>query len=410
MNAIERGRSGPRGPGLFSRFTNLTVEQTARRGTDLGLVVRAVEDCVAAADPAVTRAMTILEHALTVKPDDPGAIHLYIHLTEWSDDPHRALAYGERLALLAPGASHLVHMPSHTFYRVGRYKDAMMSNVNAVALDKSYDQLVGPPGGIRGMRLHAHNIHFGMGGALMAGGAERGLEGDAGFLFGREVDAVMLATMIPIVVATGVGWRAGEAPKVAPGLQVQAFAAPRSSGVWADVREKLAEQVVSVGEEVFVKIIDIDLERRRISLSLKQANESVDPNGTEFDPALYGMTTEYDENGEYKYPEGFDPESGAWLEGFDAQREKWEQEYAAAQARWEQHKAAVAKALEAEAAAPVETGASSFSSETVGGGTLADDESLEVRWFPIDRLPPMAPSFVERIMTAVEHDGPTRLT
>ena len=69
---------------------------------------------------------------------------------------------------------------------------------------------------------------------------------------------------------------------------------------------ELAEQVVSVGEEVFVKIIDIDLERRRISLSLKQANESVDPNGTEFDPALYGMVTEYDERGEYKYPEGFD--------------------------------------------------------------------------------------------------------
>lgn len=129
-----------------------------------------------ATDPAVTRAMAILEHALEVKPNDPGAIHLYIHLTEWSDDPHRALAYGERLALLAPGASHLVHMPSHTFYRVGRYKDAMMSNVQAVALDKAYDRLVGPPGGIKGMRLHAHNIHFGMGGALMAGGVERGLE------------------------------------------------------------------------------------------------------------------------------------------------------------------------------------------------------------------------------------------
>ncbi len=133
---------------------------------------------------------------------------------------------------------------------------------------------------------------------------------------------------------------------------------------------------MSVGEEVFVKIIDIDLERRRISLSLKQANESVDPNGTEFDPALYGMTTEYDENGEYKYPEGFDAESGAWLEGFDAQREKWEQEYAAAQARWEAHKIAVTKALEAEAAAPVETGAPSFSSDSNGGGTLADDEAL----------------------------------
>ena len=128
-----------------------------------------------ATEPAVTKAMGLLEHALSVAPSDPAAIHLYIHLTEWSADPQRALAYGERLAKLAPGASHLVHMPSHTFYRVGRYKDAMMSNVNAVALDKRYDSLASPPGGIKAMRLHAHNIHFGMGGALMAGGAPQGL-------------------------------------------------------------------------------------------------------------------------------------------------------------------------------------------------------------------------------------------
>ena len=123
----------------------------------------------------VPRAMTLLEHALAVRPDDPGAIHLYIHLTEWSDDPHKAIPYGERLAALAPGASHLVHMPSHTFYRVGRYRDAMMSNVNAVALDRRYNALARPPGGVSAMPLHGHNIHFGMGGALMAGGAEQGI-------------------------------------------------------------------------------------------------------------------------------------------------------------------------------------------------------------------------------------------
>ena len=138
----------------------------------------------------------------------------------------------------------------------------------------------------------------------------------------------------------------------------------------------MAEQVVSVGEEVFVKVIDIDLERRRISLSLKQANEAVDVNGTEFDPALYGMLAEYDEAGEYKYPEGFDPETGAWKEGFDTQREAWEQEYAAAQARWEAHKAQVAKAAEAEAAAGDDFGGQVFSSEVAGAGTLADDEAL----------------------------------
>ena len=129
-----------------------------------------------AKDPGITRAMAILEQTLAAAPDDPGAIHLYIHLTEWSDDPHKAIPYGERLAALAPGASHLVHMPSHTFYRVGRYRDAMMSNVNAVALDRQYDSLARPPGGVPGMPLHGHNIHFGMGGALMAGGDEEGLK------------------------------------------------------------------------------------------------------------------------------------------------------------------------------------------------------------------------------------------
>jgi small subunit ribosomal protein S1 len=147
---------------------------------------------------------------------------------------------------------------------------------------------------------------------------------------------------------------------------------------------ELAEQVVSVGDDVFVKVIDIDLERRRISLSLKQANENVDPEGTEFDPALYGMLTEYDESGNYKYPEGFDPATNEWREGFDEQREKWELDYAAAQARWEQHKTQVKAALEREAnlpAAPAagsaEAASTSFASDdAASAGTLADDESL----------------------------------
>ena len=143
---------------------------------------------------------------------------------------------------------------------------------------------------------------------------------------------------------------------------------------------EVPEQVAKVGDEVFVKVIDIDLERRRISLSLKQANEGVDPHSEDFDPSLYGMAAEYDENGNYKYPEGFDPETNEWLEGFDAQREAWEAEYAAAHARWESHKAQVARALEEDtetsgAAAPAgATSYSSTASETTG--TLASDEAL----------------------------------
>ena len=159
----------------------------------------------------------------------------------------------------------------------------------------------------------------------------------------------------------------------------------------------MAEQVVSVGEELFVKVIDIDLDRRRISLSLKQANEGVDPDSTEFDPAQYGMAAEYDEQGNYKYPEGFDPETNEWIEGFEEQRAAWEQQYAEAQGRWEAHKEQVRRHLneDAEAAvagAGVATSSSSSSSSSSSassapssyssdapaedGGTLASDEAL----------------------------------
>ena len=143
---------------------------------------------------------------------------------------------------------------------------------------------------------------------------------------------------------------------------------------------EVPEQVAKVGDEVFVKVIDIDLDRRRISLSLKQANEGVDPNSEDFDPSLYGMAAEYDENGNYKYPEGFDPETNEWLEGYDAQREAWEAEYAAAHERWEAHKAQVARAMEQDTdtgdAGPGSGSASYSSAASEATGTLASDEAL----------------------------------
>ncbi|MBE2997275.1 30S ribosomal protein S1 [Nocardiopsis sp. HNM0947] len=158
----------------------------------------------------------------------------------------------------------------------------------------------------------------------------------------------------------------------------------------AERHVEVPEQVVQVGTEIFVKIIDIDLDRRRISLSLKQANEAVSPDQVDFDPTLYGMAADYDEQGNYKYPEGFDPESGEWLEGFEAQRDEWERNYAEAQARFEAHRKQVeeARAAEADAAnAPaVEeeeeyTGGGGGNSqpaaqETSSSGALASDEAL----------------------------------
>jgi small subunit ribosomal protein S1 len=137
----------------------------------------------------------------------------------------------------------------------------------------------------------------------------------------------------------------------------------------AERHVELPEQVVTVGDDIFVKVIDIDLERRRISLSLKQANDESAP-VAEFDPTLYGMAAEYDEQGNYKYPEGFDPETNEWLEGFDAQREKWERQYAEAHARWEAHKAQVDAATKADAEAAA--GGSTSTSYSSATGDVAE--------------------------------------
>lgn len=138
----------------------------------------------------------------------------------------------------------------------------------------------------------------------------------------------------------------------------------------------LAEQVVQVGQEVFVRIIDIDLDRRRISLSLKQANDGVDPDSTDFDPALYGMVTEYDEQGNYKYPEGFDPETNEWKPGYEEARDKWEQEYAKAQALWERHKQQVREQQAKDAEGGFGISAATSYSSSDHEGTLADDATL----------------------------------
>ena len=140
---------------------------------------------------------------------------------------------------------------------------------------------------------------------------------------------------------------------------------------------------MQVGDPIFVKVIDIDLERRRISLSLKQANDAGASPTAEFDPTLYGMAAEYDEAGQYKYPEGFDPETNDWLEGFEAQREVWEKQYAEAHTRWEAHKKQIEAAAKADAEAREGGGESptSYSSESGNDADLAtdatDDEPAE---------------------------------
>jgi len=110
-----------------------------------------------------------LERVLAKNPNHPGAMHYYIHAVEASDRPERAEPSADRLRGAIPGAGHLVHMPSHIYYRVGRYLDALAVNKTAVTVDEGYLGGTGAPMGVYRLGYYPHNVHFVMASAQMSG-------------------------------------------------------------------------------------------------------------------------------------------------------------------------------------------------------------------------------------------------
>ncbi len=117
--------------------------------------------------PETREVHRVLESVLARNPNHPGAIHLYIHAVELGR-PELAETGADRLWKLAPGAGHLVHMPSHIFRRVGRYADASKSNQDAVAADEDYIEQCRAQG-VYPLAYYPHNIHFLWDSATMEG-------------------------------------------------------------------------------------------------------------------------------------------------------------------------------------------------------------------------------------------------
>jgi len=109
--------------------------------------------------PLTVEVLTALETVLERSPEHPLAIHLYIHAVEASSTPDRAEAPADALANLVPGAGHLVHMPSHIYWRVGRYADASAANVKAAGVDEDYIAACNAQG-FYPAAYYPHNIHF----------------------------------------------------------------------------------------------------------------------------------------------------------------------------------------------------------------------------------------------------------
>jgi hypothetical protein len=168
------------------RYADAMVALAERRSNDADIAVLAAEALMTAhaydwwradgtAQRWTPRIAELLDRALSLAPDHPGAHHYRIHLYDESRTPASALASAQRLPTIAPGVGHLVHMPSHVYLRLGRYHDAVQANQAAVTADLRYaTSTIADLAYAAGYALH--NQHFLWASALWSGESQVALD------------------------------------------------------------------------------------------------------------------------------------------------------------------------------------------------------------------------------------------
>jgi tetratricopeptide (TPR) repeat protein len=131
--------------------------------------------------------LAVLASVLQRDPNPAAANHYYIHAVE-AYRPELGVGAADRLYPLMPGAGHLVHMPSHIYMRVGRYKDSWNVNVEAAAADENYISQCNAQG-ILPLGYYPHNIHFQVWSAMMLGNSEDAMQA------ARKIEVKMPARM-----------------------------------------------------------------------------------------------------------------------------------------------------------------------------------------------------------------------
>lgn len=112
-----------------------------------------------APQPWTPELLAVLESVIERNSDHHGANHLYIHAIEASNNPQLGLESADKLKFLAPGAGHLVHMPSHIYIRTGNYHEGSLANIRAVKSDEEYITQCNQQG-FYPLSYYPHNYHF----------------------------------------------------------------------------------------------------------------------------------------------------------------------------------------------------------------------------------------------------------
>src|SRR5579859_1877058 len=172
----DKDKAGQR-DGLFGKAMDAIARRYPADDEIANLTAQALMIPGRGGDPAaVMRAEQLIKMVLARHPDDTGAIHYYIHATEFAGHPADALPYAEKLADLAPGASHLVHMAAHTLMHVGQYEEVAIVDAKALKVDADTEQKLAYPGPLSAQMYYLHNYTFGLAGALMAGDGQLALK------------------------------------------------------------------------------------------------------------------------------------------------------------------------------------------------------------------------------------------
>lgn len=161
----------------------------------------------------IGEAVRLVETVLARTPNHPQAGHLYIHLMENGPDPKLAEAAADRLnAPLAPTLGHLVHMPAHIYFRLGRWQDSIRANVAAARADEAWIRDSGDKGLVR-YGYYPHNVHFIVTSAQMAGEMPIAMS-----------EARKLETILDPAVSSQIAWI--QAVNAAPYFAAAQFATP----------------------------------------------------------------------------------------------------------------------------------------------------------------------------------------
>ena len=126
--------------------------------------------------PWTPEILAVLEKGLKINPRHVGLNHFYIHAVEMSLHAEKSVPSADLLLDLVPGSGHLVHMPSHTYIRIGRYHDGVVANQKAVLVDSLYTEACHAQG-VYPLAYYPHNYHFIAACATLCGETKNALEG-----------------------------------------------------------------------------------------------------------------------------------------------------------------------------------------------------------------------------------------